>query len=253
MRIADYTPGAACHRPLRSGDLYCGGMARRHAGGGPPAGPALPFADRHAAGRDLAGRLGGWAGEPDLLVLGLARGGVPVAFEVARAHRAPLDVFLVRKLGVPGHEELALGAVASGGARVLNRAVIDAFGLSRREVDAIAAGAAREIEAGETELRGGRPALPPAGRAVALVDDGLATGATIRAAIAALRLRRPARVLVAVPVAEARACAALRAHADGFVCAATPEPFGAVGMWYEDFAPVPASEVRRLVGLGRDA
>jgi putative phosphoribosyl transferase len=216
-----------------------------------PPGPALPFADRRAAGRDLAARLGRWAAERDLLVLGLPRGGVPVASEVAVVHRAPLDVLLVRKLGVPGHEELALGAVASGGARALNRSVLAAFGISPQAVETITARAVQDIRAREAAYREGVPALSPAGRAVVLVDDGLATGATMRAAVAAMRAADARHVVVAVPVAPGDVCAALGAEADDVVCAATPEPFTAVGLWYRDFTPVQPDEVRRLLRLGR--
>lgn len=224
-------------------------------GGEPPwaRAPRLPYADRRAAGRELAARLGRWAGEPDLLVLGLPRGGVPVAAEVARTLGAPLDVFPVRKLGVPGHEELALGAVASGGARVLNPPVLAAFGVPGREVQAITEVAMQDVRSRELAYREGRPALSPAGRTAVLVDDGLATGATMRAAIAALRTAGPRRIVVAVPVAPADVCAGLRAEADDVVCAATPEPFNAVGLWYQDFTPVTAEEVRRLLREGRGA
>jgi predicted phosphoribosyltransferase len=213
--------------------------------------PPVPFADRRAAGRDLAGRIGRWAEEPDLLVLALPRGGLPVAAEVARAHRAPLDVFVVRKLGVPGHEELALGAVASGGVRAINRSVVDAFGITREAVEAITALAMREIAARETAYREGAPALSPAGRTVLLVDDGLATGATMRAAIAAVRSTGPRHVVVAVPVAPPDVCAGLLSVADDVICAATPDPFGAVGLWYHDFAPVSAAVVREILERGR--
>jgi putative phosphoribosyl transferase len=212
---------------------------------------SLPYADRDAAGRELAARLGRWAGEPDLLVLGLPRGGVPVAAEVARALSAPLDVFLVRKLGVPGHEELALGAVASGGTRVLNEPVLAAFGIPRGDVQTITELAMRDIRSRELAYREGMPALSAAGRTVVLVDDGLATGATMRAAIAALRAVGPRRVVVAVPVAPADVCARLRGEADDVVCAATPEPFNAVGLWYRDFRPVTSEEVRQLLRESR--
>lgn len=213
--------------------------------------PRLPYADRRAAGRELASRLGRWAGAPGPLVLGLPRGGVPVAAEVARALEAPLDVFLVRKLGVPGHEELAMGAVASGGARVLNEPVLAAFGVGRRAVEAITQEAMRDIRSRELAYREGVPEVSPSGRTVLLVDDGLATGASMRAAIAAIRTAGPRRVVVAVPVAPAEVCADLRSEADDVVCAATPEPFQAVGLWYRDFTPVTAEEVRRLLRESR--
>ncbi len=209
--------------------------------------PALPYADRRTAGRELAARLGRWASEPDLLVLGLARGGVPVAGEVARVHGAPLEVFVVRKLGVPGHEELALGAVASGGARVLNQSVLTAFRISRPRLESIADRALRDVHAHEAAYREGAPGLSAAGRTVVLVDDGLATGATMRAAAAAVHAAGPRHVVVAVPVAPAEVCEELRTDADDVICAATPEPFNAVSLWYRDFAPVSTDEVRRVL------
>lgn len=214
--------------------------------------PRLPFRDRRAAGRELAGRLGRWADEAGLLILGLPRGGVPVAGEVARLLGAPLDVFVVRKLGVPGHEELALGAVASGGVRVLNDEVLDTFGVSPADLDAITQRALREVEAREAAYRQDVPALPPAGRAAVLVDDGLATGASMRAAIAALRMAVPRLVVVAVPVAPVEVCRHLRGEADAVVCAATPNPFSAVGLWYDDFTPVLADEVRDVLRRSRE-
>ncbi|HXM58380.1 MAG TPA: phosphoribosyltransferase family protein [Candidatus Dormibacteraeota bacterium] len=209
--------------------------------------PELPFQDRRTAGRHLAARLARRAAAPDPLVLGLARGGVPVAAEVALALHAPLDVYVVRKLGVPGHEELALGAVASGGVRVLNRQVLAAFGISAGEVRTLTERALAEVREHEAAYRAGRPPLSPAGRTAILVDDGLATGATMRAAVQAVRAVGPRRVVVAVPVAPSEVCHALRAEADEVVCAATPEPFTAVGRWYADFHPVSADEVRRAL------
>jgi putative phosphoribosyl transferase len=210
-----------------------------------------PFPDRADAGRQLAEHLLAYAGEPGLIVLGLPRGGVPVAFEVARALDAPLDVFLVRKLGVPGHQELAMGAIASGGVRVLNREVIDALGLPDAVIEAVAAFEERELRRREQAYRGDAP--PPALRdaTALLVDDGLATGSSMRAAVAALRGQYAARVVAAVPVAPAETCAALARHVDEMVCAATPEPFRAVGMWYRDFSPVTDEEVRRLLEASR--
>jgi putative phosphoribosyl transferase len=185
------------------------------------------------------------------LVLALPRGGVPVGLEVAQALGAPLDVFLVRKLGVPGHRELAMGALASGGVRVLNPAVVDALGLPGAVLDAVAAREQAELERRARAYRGDRPPPDVRGRTVVLVDDGLATGSTMRAAAAALRRLGPARLVAAVPVAAPETCAALRADADvdAVVCAVTPARFLAVGVWYEDFAQTTDDEVRRLLRL----
>jgi predicted phosphoribosyltransferase len=205
------------------------------------------FRDRYDAGRVLARELAGYAGRPDVTVLALPRGGVPVGFEVARALGAPLDVFLVRKLGVPGHEELAMGAIATGGVRVVNREVVDALGISRAEIEAVSAEELQELRRREREYRDGRPPPDLLGRTAVLIDDGLATGSSMRAAVAALRHLQPAKVVVAVPVAAAETCAALRAEADEVICARTPEPFRAVGWWYEDFAQTTDEEVRDLL------
>jgi putative phosphoribosyl transferase len=217
------------------------------------AGPRLPYADRHEAGRELAVRLDHYRGWPDLVVLALPRGGVPVAVEVAAALDAPLDVFVVRKLGVPGHEELALGAVASGGHRSLNRSVVRGFGITDEQVEAITASALEDVRARDLAYRRGRSALSPTGRTVILVDDGLATGASARAAVASLRAARPKRVVLAVPAAPVEACVALGQAADEVVCPATPEPFGAVGMWYRDFAPVSTEQLRDLLDRSEEA
>jgi predicted phosphoribosyltransferase len=195
----------------------------------------------------LAGRLLKYANRPDVLVLALPRGGVPVAFEVARALHAPLDVFLVRKLGVPGHEELAMGAIASGGVRVLNDEVVRVLHIPDEEIDAVAAEEERELERREQAYRDGRPAPDARGRIAILIDDGLATGSTMRAAVAALRQQGPARIVVAVPVGAAETCAELQEEADEAVCARTPEPFYAVGLWYEDFAQTTDEEVHELL------
>ena len=208
---------------------------------------ARPMRDRYDAGRVLAEQLAAYAGRPDLLVLGLPRGGVPVAFEVARALGAPLDVFLVRKLGVPGHEELAMGAIASGGVRVLNADVVEPLRIPESVIEAVTAAEQRELERREQLYRDGRPPPDPRGRTVILVDDGLATGSTMRAAVAALRQQGPAQIIVAVPTASPATCAELRAEVDQIVCTITPEPFYAVGLWYEDFSPTTDDEVRDLL------
>lgn len=205
------------------------------------------FRDRADAGRMLAARLAAYTYRPDVLVLALPRGGVPVGYEVARALGAPLDVFIVRKLGVPGYEELAMGAIASGGALVLNQEVVNSLHIPPSIIEAVAAREQRELERREHLYRGNRPPPEVRGRTVILVDDGLATGATMRAAIAALRRQQPARLVVAVPVASRETCDELRPEVDEVVCAVTPEPFRAVGLWYEDFAPTTDDEVRDLL------
>lgn len=206
------------------------------------------FRDRYDAGRQLAAALGEFAGRADVIVLALPRGGVPVAFEVARALRVPLDVFLVRKLGLPGHEELAMGAIASGGVVVRNRAVTGRLGVPAEVFAAVVARERVELERREKAYRGGRPPAAIAGKTVLLVDDGLATGTTMRAAIAALRRLRPAATVVAVPTAAPDTCASLAAEVDTLICPFTPEPFGAVGRWYDDFTQTSDDEVRALLG-----
>jgi putative phosphoribosyl transferase len=205
------------------------------------------FEDRKAAGRALAARLRKYAGRSDVLVLALPRGGVPVAFEVAEALRAPLDLFLVRKLGTPGHRELAMGAIASGGVRVLNDDVVRWYGISSSAIDAVAQQEQHELERREATYREGREPTPLQGHVVILVDDGLATGSTMTAAVQAVRLREPARVIVAVPVGARETCDALSTIADEVVCARMPEPFSAVGQWYLDFDQTTDEEVRQLL------
>jgi putative phosphoribosyl transferase len=205
------------------------------------------FRDRREAGRALAERLRRYAGRDDVIVLALPRGGVPVAFEVASALGVPLDVLLVRKLGVPGHEELAFGAIASGGLIVLDRDLIGQLGLSSAMIERVIAREAAELERRERAYRGDRPPPDLRGRTVVLVDDGLATGSTMMAAAAAVAQQDPARVIVAVPVAAADTCQKLRRQADEVICLVTPSPFHAVGIWYEDFRPTNDDEVRRLL------
>ena len=205
------------------------------------------FRNRTDAGRQLAEKLAAYANRPDVLVLALPRGGVPVGCEVARALGAPLDVFLVRKLGVPGYEELAMGAVATGGVRVLNDEIVRGLGISEHEIDAVVARELQELARRERLYRGDRPPPDVAGRTVILVDDGLATGATMRAAIHALRQQRPAGIVVAVPTASPDTSETLKTEADDVVCAMTPEPFFAVGHWYEDFTQTTDDEVRELL------
>jgi predicted phosphoribosyltransferase len=205
------------------------------------------FRNRTDAGRQLAEKLAAYADRPDVLVLALPRGGVPVGFEVARALGAPFDVFLVRKLGVPGYEELAMGAVATGGVRVLNDEIVRGLGISEREIDAVVARELQELARRERLYRGDRPPPDVAGRTVVLVDDGLATGATMRAAVQALTHQHPSRIVVAVPTSSPDTCEALKAEADEVICAMTPEPFFAVGHWYEDFTQTPDDEVRELL------
>src|SRR3954454_20985286 len=208
------------------------------------------FRNRTEAGRQLATKLAEYADRRDVLVLALPRGGVPVAFEVARALDAPLDVFLVRKLGVPGHEEFALGAIATGGVRVLNRQLIESIGLPAEWLEAIDAKERRELDRRERACRGDRPPPDLAGKTVILVDDGLATGSTMLAAVHAVRADDPARVVVAVPVADPDVCAELRSVADEVVCLETPKPLRAVGIWYEDFSQTADGEVRGLLQGG---
>ena len=213
----------------------------------------MRFRDRKEAGEQLAARLAVYRDMPDVLVLALPRGGVPVGYEVARALGAPLDVFIVRKLGVPGHEELAMGAIASGGVRVLNRDVLDYMPISQKLIDTVAQREQQELERREREYRGARPPLDVKDKTVVVVDDGLATGSTMRAAVEALRRMEPRRIVVAVPVAAESTCNDFRAEgiADDVVCLRTPEPFQAVGLWYSDFTQTSDDEVQELLARGQ--
>jgi predicted phosphoribosyltransferase len=205
------------------------------------------FQDRRAAGQYLAEKLSVYAGRDDVLVLALPRGGVPVGYEAARALDAPLDVFVVRKLGVPGYEELAMGAVASGGVRVLNHSVIESLGIPHDAIEQVAVEELKEVERRERLYRGGRPPIDVAARVVILVDDGLATGATMKAAAEVLRQRGPSKIVVAVPVAAAESCDEFRDIVDEVICGMTPAPFHAVGIWYQDFTQTSDDEVRALL------
>jgi predicted phosphoribosyltransferase len=207
----------------------------------------VPFLDRYEAGKQLADRLNRYAGKPDAAVLALPRGGVPVGFEVARALDLALDVFLVRKLGVPGHVELAMGALASGGIRVINQDVVSSLAISPEVIEEVAAREAAELARRERDYRDDRPAVETRGRTLILTDDGLATGSTMRAAVTALRRQQPERIVVAVPVGAREACNLLRAIADETICLEAPDNFFAVGDWYFDFRPTGDAEVRDLL------
>lgn len=207
----------------------------------------MKFRNREEAGQWLADKLMTYANRADVLILALPRGGVPVAFEVAQALNAPLDIFVVRKLGVPGHEELAMGALASGGIRVLNDDVVNQLHIPEEMINAVAVKEQRELERREQLYRNDRRALSVQGRTVILVDDGLATGSTMRAAVSALRHQGPAAIVVAVPVAARDTCETFKNEVDDIICAYTPEPFYAVGLWYEDFSQTSDEEVRDLL------
>jgi putative phosphoribosyl transferase len=207
------------------------------------------FRDRADAGRALARVLSHYAGRDDVIVLALPRGGVPVAAEVAKELGAPLDVFLVRKLGVPGHEELAMGAIASGGVLVLDEGVLRWLGISEEQVQRALARELDELRRREAAYRDGRPLPDLKSKTVILVDDGLATGASMQAAARAVRRHEPARIVIAVPVASRATCDQFRDDVDEVVCAVTPEPFYAVGNWYEDFSQTSDHEVRELLAL----
>jgi predicted phosphoribosyltransferase len=209
--------------------------------------PRKKFRDRREAGRMLARALAGYSDRPDVFVLALPRGGVPVAFEVAQSLVAPLDVCLVRKLGVPGHDGLAMGAIASGGARAMNDEVVQALGIDQVAIDEAARRERSELQRLERLYRKARATPELRGLVVLLVDDGLATGATMFAAVRAVRTLQPARIVVAVPVASVDTCEALREEADEVVCAATHEFFFAIGLWYEDFSQIEDDEIRQLI------
>jgi putative phosphoribosyl transferase len=205
------------------------------------------FANRTKAGQELALRLKKYANRDDVIVLGAPRGGVPVAFEVATALRAPLDVFVLRKLGVPGREELAFGAIASGGVRILDRETVQGLRLTDLDVERVTRAETRELRRRERSYRGGKPALNISGLIAILVDDGIATGSSMRAAIRALRQMKPARIVIAVPVAPSSTCDRLRSEVDEIVCLEMPEPFYGVGQFYDDFSQVGDEEVKELL------
>jgi len=207
----------------------------------------MQFGNRQEAGREVAARLRKYANREDVLVLGLPRGGVSVAFEVATALEVPLDIFVLRKLGVPGHEELAFGAIGSGGVRILNADIVDRLEITQLEVAAVTQEETKELERRERRYRGSRPPLDVRGRTVILVDDGIATGASIRAAIHAIRKMRPTSLVVATPVAPRATCKLLRQEVDELVCVDIPEPFYGVGQFYQDFSEVSDEEVVALL------
>ena len=209
------------------------------------------FRDRTEASRKLADHLAAYANYPNAMILALPRGGVPVAFEVAEALNLPLDIFVVRKLGLPSHEEFAIGAIASGGACVLNQDLIHQLSLSDEVIEHIVAREQHELERRERTYRGQRPMLDVRNRIIIIVDDGLATGSSMRAAIAALRQKRPAKLIVAVPVGARETCSELEALADEAICLETPENFSAVGLWYSDFSQITDEEVIDLLERNR--
>jgi putative phosphoribosyl transferase len=205
------------------------------------------FKDRRDAGRVLARKLSTYTGQTDVIVLALPRGGVPVAYEVALALNAPLDIFLVRKLGLPGREELAIGAIASGGIRVLNEDIIRVLGVPEEVINIAARNELQELQRREHNYRGNRPAPDVRDRKVILVDDGLATGASMRAAVVGVRAQHPARIVIAVPAAAPELCNAFQFEVDEMVCAMTPDPFYGLSRWYEDFSQTTDAEVRMFL------
>lgn len=207
-----------------------------------------PFRDRVEAGQQLAEALAAYRDRDDVIVLALPRGGVPIASEISRRLHVPFDVFVVRKLGVPGHEELAMGAIATGGMRLVNDDVVVPLGIPANVIDSVARSEQIELERREQLYRGSRAPIGLAGKTVILVDDGLATGSTMRAAVMAVRQQQPARVIVAVPVGAPQTCGVLSREADDVVCLRMPDPFVAVGLWYRDFTPTSDQEVRALLG-----
>jgi putative phosphoribosyl transferase len=211
------------------------------------------YKNRKAAGQILAKELAAYANRQDVLVLALPRGGVPVAFEVAKALNAPLDVFVVRKLGVPEQQELAMGAIASGGVRVLNENIVRSLGISEAAINEVVAKEQQELERRERLYRGVHPVPTLHERTVILVDDGLATGATMRAALGALQQQKPAKIIIAVPVSASETCQEFQSKVDEVVCAATPNPFYSVGLWYEDFPQTTDEEVRVLLELAANS
>jgi predicted phosphoribosyltransferase len=213
---------------------------------------ARRFRDRTEAGRQLAERLRHYAGQDDVVVLALPRGGVPVAYEVAKALGAPLGVFVVRKLGVPGHEELAMGAIASGGVIVLDEGVVRSLGIDDAQLERAVSRELRELQRREAAYGDGDRARDLTGRTVILVDDGLATGSTMRAAAVAVRKQNPARIVVAVPVASEHTCDQFRDVVDEIICELTPQPLHAVGLWYEDFSQTSDDEVRDLLHRAKE-
>jgi putative phosphoribosyl transferase len=205
------------------------------------------FRDRRDAGRKLAQKLAAYANRSDVVVLALPRGGVPVAYEVALALNAPLDIFTVRKLGVPGHEELAMGAIATGGARVINQDIVRTLNIPQGVVEAVAKRELKELERRERVFRGDRVMREIRDKTAILIDDGLATGASMQAAIIGLRAKEPARIVAAVPTAAPETCEAFKQKVDEMVCATTPEPFYGVSRWYEDFSQTTDEEVQTLL------